>query len=270
MNTTLYKSKVMHHRFSPKQHRFNYNVFYFYVDLDEIDELSKNHWLISRNKWNLFSFRDKEHLQLPIGKPDQSKNTKEQILDYLQQNGVDQQIGKIMLLTGFNVLGYNFNPVSFYYVYGISGELINVIVEVTNTFKEMKPYLLDRTDFNGKIFDQRTTKYFYVSPFISHDADFHFKIAEPKDKLVIGIDDFEHGEKIFTSSLIGEKKELTSFRLFLYSLRYPLIPLKIITLIHWQALKLYLKKIKFYRKNEFQDLQRDVYRKVNGRGRQDN
>lgn len=261
MNSTLYKSKVMHHRFSPKKHRFSYNVFYFYVDLDELDELSKKHWLISRNKWNLFSFRDNEHLQLPIDQPDQNKNTKAHILDYLEQNGVNKEIGKIMLLTGFNVLGYNFNPVSFYYIYNAAGELTHVIVEVTNTFKEMKPYLLGRDDFNGQIFDQRTTKYFYVSPFISHDADFHFKIAVPSDRLVIGIDDFEGGEKIFTSSLIGEKKELTSLRLFLYSLRYPLIPIKIITLIHWQALKLYLKKIKFYKKNEFQNLQRDVYRK---------
>lgn len=261
MNSTLYKAKVMHHRFSPKEHRFQYNVFYFYVDLDELDDLVKKHWLISRNKWNLFSFRDSEHLQLPLGNPDKSKPVRQQILLFLKESGSTDEIGKIMLLTGFNVLGYNFNPVSFYYIYSVSGELINVLVEVTNTFKEMKPYLMGKTEFNGKIFEQRRTKYFYVSPYISHDADFHFKVSEPNESLVIGIDDYENDQRIFTSSLIGTKKELTSGRLFWYSLRFPLIPLKIITLIHWQALKLYLKKIKFYKKSEFQDLQRDVYRK---------
>lgn len=261
MNSTLYKSKVMHHRFSPKEHRFQYNVFYFYVDLDELDDLAKKHWLISRNKWNLFSFRDSEHLQLPLENPDKSKSVKQQILLFLSENGSTDEIGKIMLLTGFNVLGYNFNPVSFYYIYSANGELINVLVEVTNTFKEMKPYLMGKTEFNGKIFEQRRTKYFYVSPYISHDADFHFKVAEPNKSLVIGIDDYEKDQRIFTSSLTGTKKQLTSRRLFWYSIRFPLIPLKIITLIHWQALKLYLKKIKFYKKSEFQDLQRDVYRK---------
>lgn len=261
MNSTLYKAKVIHHRFSPKAHRFSYNVFYFYVDLDELDELAKKHWLLSRNKWNLFSFRDSEHLQLPLENPDKSKKVKEQILQFLTENGSSETIGKIMLLTGLNVLGYNFNPVSFYYIYSTDGELVHVLVEVTNTYKEMKPYLLGKTEFNGKMFEQRRTKYFYVSPYISHDADFHFKIAEPNESLAIGIDDFEKDARIFTSNLIGTKKELTSLRLFFYSLRFPLIPVKIITLIHWQALRLYLKKIKFYRKSEFQDLQRGVYRK---------
>ena len=261
MNSVLYRSKVMHHRFKPKNHRFSYNVFYFYIDLDEVNELVKKHWLISRNKWNLFSFRDKEHLQLPIDNPDKTKSTKEHITSYLKENDVDYSIGRIMLLTGFNTLGYNFNPVSFYYIYNETGQLKNVLVEVTNTYHEMKPYLLDEKDFNGKFYDQRVTKYFYVSPFISHDADFHFKIHEPGDDLVIGIDDFEKDEKIFISTLVGKKKEITNARLFFYSLRFPLIPLKIITLIHWQAMLLYFKKIKFYRKNEFQDLQRDVYRK---------
>ncbi len=251
----------MHHRFKPKKHRFSYNVFYFYIDLDEVNELVKNHWLISRNKWNLFSFREKEHLELPIGNPDKTKSTRDHIISYLKENGASYPIGKIMLLTGFNTLGYNFNPVSFYYIYNENGMLKNVLVEVTNTYHEMKPYLLGEEDFNGKFYDQRVTKYFYVSPFISHDADFHFKIHEPGDELVIGIDDFEKDEKIFISTLMGKKKAITNARLFFYSLRFPLIPVKIITLIHWQAMLLYFKKIKFYRKNEFQDLQRDVYRK---------
>lgn len=261
MNTTLYKAKVMHHRFSPKKHRFSYNVFYFYLDLDELDELCSTHWLLSKNKWNLFSFRDKEHLQLPLDNPDKSLPTKAHITRYLRENGAAYEIGKMMLLTGMNVLGYNFNPVSFYFIYDTEQQLQNVLVEVTNTYLEMKPYLLRPSDFNGKFYDKRETKYFYVSPFIAHDAEFHFKIHEPGEELIIGIDDFDKDERIFVSTLIGKRKKLSTARLFGYSLRFPLIPVKIITLIHWQAMLLYFKRIKFYRKNDFQDLQRDVYRK---------
>jgi len=261
MNSTLYKASVMHHRLKPKNHRFSYKVFYFYLDLDELDELCKKHWMISKNRWNLFSFRDKEHLQLPIDNPDKTKSTKEHITRFLRENGEHYPIGRMMLLTGLNVLGYNFNPVSFYFIYDEQGKLRNSLVEVTNTFHEMKPYLLGENEFNGRFLELRRTKYFYVSPFIAHDAEFHFKLHEPGENLVIGIDDFDQGERMFTSSLIGERKKLTSSRLILYSLRFPFIPLKIITLIHWQAFLLYLKKIRFYKKEEFQNLQRDVYRK---------
>jgi uncharacterized protein len=114
MNSCLYKAQIMHNRLEPKKHRFHYNVFMFYIDLDELDELPKKLLMVSRNRFNYFSFKDKEHLQLPIDKPDTSKNVKQHITDYLKQNGIEK-VEKIMLLTNFSVLGYNFNPVSFYF-----------------------------------------------------------------------------------------------------------------------------------------------------------
>ena len=89
----------MHHRFEPKQHRFHYNVFMFYIDLDEINFLTKKLFLVSRNKFNAFNFRDRDHLQLPKENPDKKNNTKQHITDYLKQNGVELQNGKIFLLT---------------------------------------------------------------------------------------------------------------------------------------------------------------------------
>ena len=261
LQSALYKARVMHDRLEPKKHRFGYNVFLFYVDLDEIDLLAKKFWFISRNRFNVFSFRDKEHLQLPIDQPDTSKNVKEHIVEYLQENGVVYDGGKIMLLTNFNVLGHNFNPVSFYFVFNQQQEPICSIVEVQNTYREMKPYFIGQDQFDGKQFHFNTIKHFYVSPFLDHDTYFDFKLPVPDQQLAIGIDDYKNEKRIFISTLIGTKKKMTNGRIIGFAFRFPFITLRIITLIHWQALKLWIKQIPYHKKNAHQDLQRGVYRK---------
>lgn len=264
MNSCLYKAKVMHNRLAPKRHSFYYNVFMFYVDLDEIDALADKLLLFSRNRFNFFSFRDKEHLQLPIDKPDSTKNTKQHITDFLLQHGINLQGGRIMLLTNMNVLGYNFNPVSFYYCYNSGGEIECCVAEVGNTFGEMKPYLLGKDNLNKGVFHLNTTKYFYVSPFIDHDTNFDFNLAIPGGQLNIRIDDYKDGERFFISTLTGVQQPLTNFNLLKYGLRFPLITLRIITLIHWHALRLWLKKLPFHKKAAHANLQKDVYRRYEG------
>lgn len=264
MNSCLYKAKVMHNRLAPKKHSFYYNVFMFYTDLDEIDELAQKLLLFSRNRFNLFSFRDNEHLQLPIDKPDTIKSTRQHITDYLLQHGIDLQAGRIMLLTNMNVLGYNFNPVSFYYCFNISGEPLCCVAEVGNTFGEMKPYFLGKEQLNKDQFHLNTMKYFYVSPFIDHDTNFDFNLGIPGEKLNVRIDDYKDGERFFISTLTGVQKPLTNLNLLLYGLRFPLITLRIITLIHWHALRLWLKKLPYHKKSAHANLQKEVYRRYKG------
>lgn len=251
----------MHHRLQPRPHRFHYHVFMFYIDLDEIDQLSSKLLLLSRNKFNFFSFRDHEHLQLPIDKPDKSKTTKQHILNYLKQNGVDVVPAKIMLLTNLNILGYNFNPVSFYYCFDNKNAPICAIAEVSNTFREMKPYILNAGHLTGDTFHLNTKKHFYVSPFFNHDANFDFNLKIPADKLNVRIDTFNEEERVFISTLTGVKKPLTNLNLFWYSIRFPFLTLRIIFLIHWQALLLWLKKLPFHKKAENKHLQQGVFRK---------
>jgi len=251
----------MHNRLQPKPHRFYYNVFMFYVDLDEIDILRKKLFLFSHNAFNFFSFRDGEHLQLPAENPDKSKSTRQHIIDYLRSNNLEIDKGKIMLLTNLNVLGYNFNPVSFYFCFDRKGMPICSVAEVSNTFREMKPYFIGKENLSGDKFHLNTKKYFYVSPFIDHDTDFDFNLGIPDDKLNIKIDDYKNGERFFISTLTGRRKQLTNGRLFWYALRFPFITLRIIALIHWHALLLWLKKIPFHPKAANQHLQKDVYRK---------
>lgn len=261
MNSCLYKARVMHHRLSPKTHRFNYNVFMFFVDLDEIDLLADQFRLLSRNSFGFFSFRDKEHLQL---KPNLVRTVQENIIEFLDSNSISRP-SRIMLLTNFNVLGYNFNPVSFYFCFDENGNPSCAVAEVSNTFREMKPFLLDITKLKNDEFVLRVPKYFYVSPFIEHDAEFDFHLRIPDNKLNIRIDDYSENRRIFISTLTGEKREITSGNLLYYALRFPFIPLRIMFLIHWNAFVLWMKKIRFFKKAEHPELQRDVLNRVENR-----
>jgi DUF1365 family protein len=262
-NSCLYKARVMHHRLEPKKHSFHYNIFMFYLDLDEIDGLSRSLRWMDRNKFNLFNFRDKDHLQLPRENPDATKNTRQHIVEYLKDNGVDIGNGRIMLLTNLCTLGYQFNPVSFYYCYNEQDEIVCSIVEVCNTFREMKPYFLGAVTRNGDHFHLNTTKHFYVSPFIDMDTNFDFDLEVPGEKLQVQIDDFKQdGSRFFISTLTGKRVELTDRRLLQYFFSFPLITLQVIGLIHWQALKLWLKKLPFHKKGDNQHLQKEVYRQL--------
>ena len=236
----------------------------FYLDLDEIDSLSKRLKFMSRNRFNLFNFRDKDHLQLPRENPDTSKNIRQHITDYLNQNGVTIGNGRIMVLTNLCTVGYQFNPVSFYYCYDEAGNIVCAVVEVCNTFLEMKPYFLGADTMQGDTFKLNTEKYFYVSPFIDMDTNFDFDLHIPGEKLQVKIDDYtKSGDRFFISTLSGTKKPLTDANLLYYFFSFPLITVKVITLIHWQAFKLWLKKIPFHRKADDMDLQREVYRPYN-------
>lgn len=260
-NSCLYECTVMHHRLEPKQNRFHYNLFMFYLDLDQIDQVVNSNAFISHNKFNLFNFRERDHLQFPKENPDTSRTVKEQVLGYLTENGVyTDQIGRIMLLTNLCTLGYQFNPVSFYFCYDKNNQPVCSVVEVCNTYREMKPYFLGTEKLEGNNFSNQQTKNFYVSPFIDMDSDFHFNLDIPGETLKVRIDDYKNGKRFFLSTLSGKKKALTSWNTFNYAVRFPFITLQVITLIHWQAFRLWFKKISYHKKASFKELQQDVLR----------
>ncbi len=273
MNSCLYECTVMHHRVQPQEHWFLYKIFQFYLDLDEVDLLSDQLRWMSRNKWNLFSFRDSDHLQLgaPVcagwkpaahnagGTPALHMPTKDHILAYLQQNGMNLENGKIFLLTNLRTLGYVFNPVSFYFCFHADGSPACAVAEIGNTYREMKPFFFGRETRSEKTFQREETKYFYVSPFLDLDTKLDFQLQIPDDTLRIRINDSKQGKTVLFSALTGRKVPLTDARLLQYSLRFPLITLKIISAIHWQAFRLYLKGIPYHKKLTNLHLQKGVY-----------
>ncbi len=260
-NSAIYSAKVMHHRLAPKKHSFWYRIYLFYIDLDEIELLNKKLKWFSYNRFNLFSFRDKDHLQLPKSNPDRQKNVKEQLGAYLEMNGITIGAGKIMLLTNLSVLGYNFNPVSFYFCFDPAGQPLCAVAEISNTYHEMKMFFFGRNELTGNAFKQKVKKFFYVSPFIDLDTFFDFNLVIPNEKLDIKIDDYDkEGKRFFISTLKGSQKPLTNGNMLRYFFMMPLIPLRVMGLIHWQAFKLWLKKIAYHPKAANQELQKDVYK----------
>ena len=257
MNSCLYECRVMHHRLTPKEHHFRYRIFMFALDLDEIDEIDRGIPLFSRNRWNLYAFRDRDHLTLPGW---ERATTRENVVEFLARNGIQfPSDGRITLVTLPRVVGYIFNPVSFYFCRDAAGVPLCAVVEVGNTFGEMKPYLLREPASEG-LFRLVTPKHFYVSPFSALDLVFDFKLRVPGDQLEIHIDDREGGQPVLLSALTGKRAPLTTAQLAWFTVKYPLITLKVIFLIHWHALLLWAKRLPWHRKTENRDLQRDVLR----------
>lgn len=257
MQSCLYRATVMHNRLEPKKHRFHYGLFFFYLNLDTWDTELKRIPVVSKNRFNLFGFYDKDHLQSDVKNP---IPLRESLNNWLRDQGIEKLPARVMLLTHLRVLGYVFNPVSFYYCFDENEKPLYAVAEVRNTFHEMKLYLLDQSHFDGKSFKKRQPKLFYVSPFIAHDAEFDFSLFVPGEKLNIRIDDYNNQKRIFLSTLTGVQKPLSTGRLLGFGLRFPFITLQVITLIHWHAFRLWLKKIRFFRKAEHPELQQDVMR----------
>ncbi len=284
----------MHQRFAPRHHRFLYRIFMFAFDLDELPELHRRLALFSLNRANVFSFRESDFL--PTAEPlynasssksgtrnPETRNLKSRVLSLLANHGVDLDGGRVVLVTLPRVFGYLFNPVSFYFCYDRSGVCVASLAEVTNTFKEMKPYFLgpetkspapefdrpklDRPNYTlpssasaAACFHLRTPKYFYVSPFSDVDVAFDFTLRAPADRLSIQIDDYVGAQRTLTSTLAGPRRELNGLRLAWFTLKYPLITLRIIALIHWHASLLWLRRLPWFAKSARASDQRDLYR----------
>lgn len=254
INSLLYRCHVMHHRLEPVKHHFMYEIFMFCLDLDEIPVLARKLWLFGHNRKNVFEFRDADHLRFVAG------TVKDNVISYARSKGVQGAIEKVFLVTHLRTMGYAFNPVSFYFCFGAADEPVCCVVEVMNTYREMKSYVITRNDFAGDQFHARMRKYFYVSPFVDLDDVFEFRLTIPGERLQVHINDIDKKQKKFLgTSLVGERRELTNMRLLGYMFRFPFITLKIIVAIHWQALRLYLKKLPYHNKASDQDLQREVF-----------
>jgi DUF1365 family protein len=264
MKSCLYECRVLHQRFAPRSHRFDYGMFYFCLDLDEIDEVVRLGPLVKRHRPILYSFRDEDFI-------DSTNNPcKEKLLQYVGSKtpGLAARIARIKLLTSLRVFGYIFNPVSIYYCLDANERLLCAVAEVTNTFRESKLYLIVdpsasvADDSEGFAYDTvlkaEMKKMFYVSPFTDLESLFQFVIRDPRADLSLTINTVEGANVVLASSVTGSRVSLTTWQLARLTICYPLVSLRTITLIHWQALKLFLKRVPFKAKEHAPHLQTNL------------
>jgi hypothetical protein len=229
-----------------------------YVDLDELTDIDQQCRLLSVGGANLYSFRDADYC--PTGTPG---DLKARVLRFLDERDVaTAPVAHIRLLTLPRVLGYIFNPISIYFCSDRHGAPLCAIAEVGNTFRERKLFLLPGTprdpgDRAGR-FRLRVPKHYYVSPFSKLDLAFDFDVRVPGARLQVHIEDWDADGKLLDSHLRGLRVPLTDRQLLRLALKYPAVTLKVISLIHWQALRLALKGVPWHRKAEHPELQREV------------
>lgn len=252
MKSCLYNCRISHSRKRPKKHSFRYRIFMFMLDLDELGSLPAKFWLMSRNRFNIYTYRDSDHFSQGRSSP------RENVEAFLSENGVSEPAGRITLLTHLRTWGHVFNPVSFYFVEDKDGQPLCLVSEVANTFKEQKMYLLERDKLKGDRYIDAQDKHFYISPFSDLDTRLHFNLKTPSEDLSVSINESDDQGVYFFSSLVGQKKALSNLNLLKYTLLFPFITLSIVWGIHWEALKLFLKKIPVRAKANDPELQTGI------------
>ena len=240
-NSCIYNGTVIHKRHKPKTHFFKYSVFSLLLDLSELELLNDKIKFFSFNKFNLISFFEKDH-----GNRD-GTSLVNWVKNYLKKNQIETENIKIKLLCYPRIFGYVFNPLSVFFVYDKNEKLVSILYEVKNTFGEQHTYVF-RVDNENNLIQNNCSKKFHVSPFIEMDCIYFFKILKPGERLSIIIDQYDPTGKILFASQDGNKANLTGKELIKSYLKHPLMTFKIISAIHFEAFKLWIKGIKLVKK----------------------
>lgn len=238
--SALYRGRVTHRRARPVEHRLAYRVFWLLLDLAELDGLDRRLRLFSRNRLNLLSFHDRDHGD------GSDRPLRAQVEALLVRAGIDTAGGPVRLLTLPRVLGFVFNPISLFYCHHPDGRLAAVIYEVTSTFGQRHAYLVpvpevDQVD--GRI-DQRAAKALHVSPFMDMEMDYAFRGRVPGERLDLTILGLDAAGPLITAVMTGRRDPLTDRALLAAVAAMPLLTLKVVAAIHWEALRLWLKGVR--------------------------
>lgn len=231
----LYAGTIMHKRMHEYAYRFCYRSFHLLLDVDCLDEVNKCSIIFSIDRFNLLSVYQKD-----VGFGSSDMSWRDWLELQLQPFGMSSSLAKARLLTMPRVLGYQFNPLSMWYCYDRDGQVFAIVAEVHNTFGERHSYVLTPTGAgDARRFECQQDKTFYVSPFIDMNASYHFSCEPPGAMLKTFIREYSEDKPFFIANHIARRRQCNTRSLLAVFCSIPLLTIKVIAAIHWQALKIY-------------------------------
>jgi DUF1365 family protein len=246
MKSALYTGYLQHRRHLPRANCFRYRIFMLWLDLDELPSLFDHFWLWSARHPALAWFRRKDF------HGDPARSLSDAVRDTVMRHTGVRPLGPVRLLTHLRYFGYNFNPVSFYYIYDVADTRVETVVaEITNTpWKQRHCYVLNVTAAQSNAsplqWQWRFDKAFHVSPFMPMDMQYGWRFSLPDESLRVHMDNWRGSTKQFDATLTLQRREISSASLCTVLLYYPVMTLKVVLLIHWQAVKLFIKRVPFF------------------------
>jgi uncharacterized protein len=242
---TIYRGDVVHKRLRPVPHALTYHVFSLLLDVDRIDEVARTHRWFSRNKFNLLSFYDRDHgprCDTAIG--DHARTL-------LQQHGFATANVRILLLSYPRVFGYVFNPLSVYYVFDAGDALVALIYEVNNTFGERKSHVVAAGDGDVGVYAQTGRKQLFVSPFASGEGSYGFRVRAPAENeaLVLGVNYRDSEGPLIKTHFRANGVPMTDSHVLVAVAAMPLMTVKVMAAIHWEAAKIWWKGVPLARRH---------------------
>lgn len=239
----IYSGTLRHRRFAPRRHAFTYTVFLAWLDIDRIPEtMAQTRWS-GYNRFHWASFEERDHFG------DARLRLRQRVEADARERGITLPDGPIYLLTHLRYLGYCFNPISLYYCYDRAGRVQTVLAEVNSTFGESRNYWLSTGNRqpSSNALRYRCPKSMHVSPFLGMQMDYEFVLTEPGEGLVAHMNTSEAGASpIFDATLTLRHEPWTPRNVLRALLRHPWMTAKVILAIHWQALRLWLKRVPVY------------------------
>jgi len=234
--SAIYVGEVVHARLRPRRHVLRYGVYSLLIDLDELPLLAARSRLFSHNRFNLFSLHDADFGEAP------ARPLRAQVEDQLRAAGIETG-GAIRLFAMPRVLGHVFNPISVFFCHRKDGSLAAMLYEVHNTFGERHAYLAPVAPRANEVVEQEASKEFHVSPFMDMGMTYRFRISPPGEDVAIRIEGRDEAGALIVASQTGARRNWSDAALARVFVAYPLVTLKVVVGIHFEALRIWLKGV---------------------------